>query len=145
MYNNREVEYVDVTSPCAMRVYTRSLFFLLFKAAHETFKGCRTYLGHPISGGFYCNIKNKDDSHLSEQDLEVLKEAMWKIVEEDVAFHRREVQLPVGIKLFRDLGYIDKVRLLDTSEDVYTDYYLLGDTPDYYYGRLLPSAGYLKV
>ena len=145
VYNNREVEYVDVTSPCAMRVYTRSLFFLLFKAAHETFKGCRTYLEHPISGGFYCNIKKKDDSPLSDQDLEVLKEAMWKIVEEDVAFHRREVQLPVGIKLFRDLGYIDKVRLLDTSEDVYTDYYLLGDTPDYYYGRLLPSAGYLKV
>ena len=145
VYNNREVEYVDVTSPCAMRVYTRSLFFLLFKAAHETFKGCRTYLEHPISGGFYCNIKKKDDSPLSDQDLEVLKEAMWKIVEEDVAFHRREVQLPVGIKLFRDLGYIDKVRLLDTREDVYTDYYLLGDTPDYYYGRLLPSASYLKV
>ena len=104
VYNNREVEYVDVTSPCAMRVYTRSLFFLLFKAAHETFKGCRTYLEHPISGGFYCNIKKKDDSPLSDQDLEVLKEAMWKIVEEDVAFHRREVQVPVGIKLFRDLG-----------------------------------------
>ena len=145
VYNNREVEYVDITSPCAMRVYTRSLFFLLFKAAHETFKGCRTYLEHPISGGFYCNIKKKDDSSLSDEDLILLKEAMWKIVEEDVAFHRREVQLAVGIKLFRDLGYIDKVRLLDTSEDVYTDYYLLGDTPDYYYGRLLPSAGYLKV
>ena len=70
---------------------------------------------------------------------------MWKMVEDDVAFHRREVQIGEAIKIFRDLGYIDKVRLLDTSEDVYTDYYLLGDSPDYYYGRLLPSAGFLKV
>ena len=65
VYNNRDVEFVDATSPCAMRVYTRSLFFLLFKAAHETFKGCRTYLEHPISGGFYCNIKKKDGYRLS--------------------------------------------------------------------------------
>ncbi len=145
VYNNRDVEYLDATNSCAMRVYTRSLFFLLFKAAHETFKGCRTYLEHPISGGFYCNIRKKDDTTLNEDDVRTLKTAMQKIVDEDVAFHRREVQIGQAIKLFRDLGYIDKVRLLDTSEDVYTDYYLLGDTPDYYYGRLLPRAGYLKV
>ena len=145
VYNNRDVEFVDATSPCAMRVYTRSLFFLLCKAAHETFKGCRTYLEHPISGGFYCNIKKKDDSPFDDDDVKALKSSMLQIVSDDVAFHRREVQLASAIKIFRDLGYIDKVRLLDTSEDVYSDYYLLGDSPDYYYGRLLPSAGFLKV
>ncbi len=145
VYNNRDIEFLDATNPCAMRVYTRSLWFLLFKAAHETFKGCRTYLEHPISGGFYCNIRKKDDAPLDEADVKALKAAMQKIVDDDVAFHRREVQIGQAIKMFRDLGYIDKVRLLDTSEDVYTDYYLLGDTPDYYYGRLLPRAGYLKV
>lgn len=145
VYNSRDIEFVDVRSQCAMRVYTRSLFFLLFKAAHELFKGCRTYLEHPISGGFYCNIRKKDDTALSDSDVEALKAEMWRMVNENVAFHRREVQVQEAIKIFRDLGYIDKVRLLDTLEDVYTDYYLLGDTPDYYYGRLLPSAGFLKV
>ncbi|MCQ2146912.1 MAG: nucleoside kinase, partial [Bacteroidales bacterium] len=42
-------------------------------------------------------------------------------------------------------GYVDKVKLLETSGQVYMDYYTLGDTADYYYGRLVPSAGYLKV
>ena len=73
VYNNRDVEYLDATNPCAMRVYTRSLFFLLFKAAHETFKGCRTYLEHPISGGFYCNIRKKDDTTLDEEDVTRLR------------------------------------------------------------------------
>ena len=34
---------------------------------------------------------------------------------------------------------------METSEKVYTDYYTLGDTVDYYYGPLVPSAGYLKL
>ena len=146
VYNSRDVEYVDGTESSGQRVYQRSLFFLLCKAAHEVFQGCRVYIEHPLSGGFYCNLKKKDDEDgLTPEDIERIKARMWEIVNEDMEFHRREVQIGEAIKLFRELGYIDKVRLLDTSPEVYTDYYLLGDSPDYYYGRLLPSAGYLKV
>ncbi|MBP5173194.1 MAG: nucleoside kinase, partial [Bacteroidales bacterium] len=146
VYNSRDVEYVDGTESSGQRVYQRSLFFLLCKAAHEVFPGCRVYIEHPLSGGFYCNLKKKDDEDgLTPEDIERIKARMWEIVNEDMEFHRREVQIGEAIKLFRELGYIDKVRLLDTSPEVYTDYYLLGDSPDYYYGRLLPSAGYLKV
>ena len=146
VYNSRDVEYVDGTESSGQRVYQRSLFFLLCKAAHEVFPGCRVYIEHPLSGGFYCNLKKKDDEDgLTPEDIERIKARMWEIVGEDMEFHRREVQISEAIKLFRELGYIDKVRLLDTSPEVYTDYYLLGDSPDYYYGRLLPSAGYLKV
>ena len=146
VYNSRDVEYVDGTEASGQRVYQRSLFFLLCKAAHEVFKGCRVYIEHPLSGGFYCNLKKKDDEEgLTPEDIDRIKARMWEIVREDMEFHRREVQVGEAIKLFRELGYIDKVRLLDTSPEVYTDYYLLGDSPDYYYGRLLPSAGYLKV
>jgi uridine kinase len=146
VYNSRDVEYVDGTEASGQRVYQRSLFFLLCKAAHEVFKGCRVYIEHPLSGGFYCNLKKKDDEEgLTPEDIDQIKARMWEIVREDMEFHRREVQVGEAIKLFRELGYIDKVRLLDTSPEVYTDYYLLGDSPDYYYGRLLPSAGYLKV
>ena len=42
-------------------------------------------------------------------------------------------------------GISDKVKLIETSGHVYTSYYTLGDTVDYYYGPLVPSAGYLKV
>lgn len=145
VYNNRDVEFIDATDPSGMRVYQRSLFFLLCKSAHEVFPSCRVYVEHPLSGGFYCNLKKKDDTDLTEEDVERIKARMWEIVADDTAFHRREVQIIEAIRLFRQLGYIDKVRLLETSPEVYTDYYLLGDSPDYYYGRLLPSAGYLKV
>lgn len=39
----------------------------------------------------------------------------------------------------------DKVKLLETSGSLYTYYYTLGDTIDYYYGNLLPSTGFIKL
>ena len=39
----------------------------------------------------------------------------------------------------------DKVQVLETSGNLYSYYYTLGDTIDYYYGSLLPSTGYLHL
>lgn len=39
---------------------------------------------------------------------------------------------------------MDKVRLLETSGELYSYYYTLEDTIDYYYGSLLPSTGYIR-
>ena len=145
VYNNRDVEFVDCTHMNGLRAYCRSLFFLLCKAASDTFKGCRVYVEHPISGGYYCNLRKKDDSSVTGEDIEALKARMRQIVKDDLPFHRKEVRTEEAVKIFRDRGYMDKVRLMETSGMVYTDYYTLGDTPDYYYGRVVPSAGYLTV
>ena len=74
-----------------------------------------------------------------------IKGRMQEIISENLPFHRREVRLEEAIEIFREQGYEDKVRLLETSGQPYVDYYMLGDTVDYYYGRLLPSAGYIQV
>ena len=70
---------------------------------------------------------------------------MQEIVDADMPFRRMESTTEEAIRIFRDRGFTDKVKLLETSGQVYTDYYTLGDTVDYYYGPLVPSAGYLRV
>ena len=70
---------------------------------------------------------------------------MHEIVDAGTPFHRREVTTAEAISIFIDSGQNDKVKLLETGDDAYMDYYLLGDTPDYYYGRLVPSAAFLDV
>jgi uridine kinase len=60
-------------------------------------------------------------------------------------FRRFEVQTEEAISIFREKGYEDKVRLLETIGQVYIDYYTLGGTADYYYGRLVPNTSYLKT
>ena len=40
-FNDKDVEFLDVTSPSGMRTYTRSLFFVLYKAVTDLYPGAR--------------------------------------------------------------------------------------------------------
>ena len=41
VYQNKDVEFFDITSPSGLRTYTRSLFMVLCKAAHDLWPKCR--------------------------------------------------------------------------------------------------------
>ena len=145
VYQNKDIEFIDVREASGMRVYYRSLCFLLFKAASDVFPGSKLYMEHPISNGYFCHLRKADGSELTEADVALLKEKMQELVAKDMPFHRYDVQTDRAIKEFQKAGFEDKVRLLQTSGEAYTDYYTLGDTSDYYYGKLVPSTGYLTV
>ena len=68
VYNNREIEYLDMREGSAARVYARSLSFLLCKAAQDVFPGCHIYLEHPICNGLYCNLRKADGGYLRRTD-----------------------------------------------------------------------------
>lgn len=144
-YNSNTVEFLDVRQKSGMRVYFRSLCFLLCKATHDVVPGGRIYLEHPIANGYYCNLKKKGHKKLTDDDVARIRARMLQIVAEDTQFHRYDAPTEEVVKLFAKRGYDDKVKLFETSEEVYTEYYTLGDFADYYYGRLVPSAGYLKI
>ena len=144
-YNSNTVEFLDLRADSAMRVYFRSLCFLLCKATHDVIPGGRIYLEHPIAGGYYCNLRKKGREKLTEDDVARIRSRMQEIVAEDTQFHRYDAPTEEVIKIFAKKGSDDKVKLFETSEEVYTEYYTLGDFVDYYYGRLVPSAGYLKL
>ena len=145
VYQNKDIEFIDVRESSGMRVYCRSLCFLLYKAATDVFPGSKLYMEHPISHGYFCHLRKADGKDITADDLALLERRMHELVEKDMPFHRYDVQTERAIKEFRKAGFDDKVRLLETSGEAYTDYYTLGDTSDYYYGKLVPSTGYLKV
>ena len=144
-YNSRQVEFLDYTSYVGRSVYCNSLCFLLCKAAKDVFPDCRVVLRRPISKGYYCNITKGDSTHITETDLEKITARMREIVDADMPFRRHEVRTEEAIELFTKLGHEDKVKLLNTTGDVYVNYYTLDGTPDHYYEALLASTGCMKV
>ena len=145
LYQNRDVEFLDARAGSGHRVYVRSLCFVLYKATQDVFPGSKLFIEHTISRGYYCNFKKKNNEALSEGDVERIRERMSEIVNLDMPFRRTEATNEETIRVFAERGFADKVKLLETSGQIYSDYYTLGDTADYYYGPLVPSAGYLKV
>ena len=145
LYQNRDVEFLDAREGSGHRVYVRSLCFLLYKATQDIFPGSKLFIEHTISRGYYCNFKKKNGEGLADGDIEQICERMREIVNLDMPFRRTEATNEEAIRVFAERGFSDKVKLLETSGQIYSDYYMLGDTADYYYGPLVPSAGYLKV
>ena len=145
LYQNRDVEFIDACDGSGQRVYVRSLCFVLYKAASDVFPGSKLFIEHPISGGYYCNFKKRGNDPLTDDDVERICKRMKEVIDQDMPFRRTEATTEEAVRVFSERGFADKVKLIETSGHVYTSYYTLGDTVDYYYGPLVPSAGYLKV
>ena len=145
LYQNRDVEFLDASHGSGFRVYVRSLCFVLYKATCDVFPGSKLFIEHPISNGYYCNFKKKNGDSLTDEDVAKICQRMQEIVDLDMPFRRTEATTEEAVRVFSDRGFTDKIKLIETSGQIYTDYYTLGDTVDYFYGPLLPSAGYLKV
>ena len=145
LFQNRDVEFLDARAGSGHRVYVRSLSFVLYKATQDVFPGSKLFIEHSLSRGYYCNFKKKGGESLDDEDVERIKGRMQEIIDLDMPFRRNEATTEEAVRVFAERGFSDKVKLLETSGHIYSDYYMLGDTADYYYGPLVPSAGYLKV
>lgn len=145
VFHNRDVEFLDYRTYIGRNFYSRSLCFLLYKATRDLFPESRMTIRRPISKGYFCSVYKNDRSFLTEEDVEAIGARMRELVDENIPFKRKELQIEEAIKIFKESGDLDKVKLLETCGEVYITCYSLGDVTDYYYDELVPSTGYLKT
>lgn len=145
VFHNRDVEFLDYRTYIGRNFYSRSLCFLLYKATRDLFPESRMTIRRPISKGYFCSVYKNDGSFLTEEDMEAIGARMRELVDENIPFKRKELQIEEAIKIFKESGDLDKVKLLETCGEVYITCYSLGDVTDYYYDELVPSTGYLKT
>ena len=146
--DSRDVEFLDITDDSGLRTYTRSLFFVLYKAVNNHFPGARLRIGTPLSGGYFCSLDI--EGGVTPQVVENLKAEMQRLIDADLAFHRVSCHTTDAIALFRQQGLTPKVKLLESIGDLYTHYYTLQEneeTPlcDFFYGSLLLRTGQLRL
>ncbi len=144
-YHSMTIEYLDYSDYSGRNVYSRSLCFLLVKAAKDLLPGAKVVVRRPISKGFYCVLEKNDGTEVTQEEVELLRAHMKTLVEKDLPFYRHEAEAEEVFEIFRGLGYEDKIKLLQTTGEVYITYYTLEDSADYYYDAVVPSTGYLKV
>ena len=147
LFQNRDVEFLDAREGPGHYAYVRSLCFVLYKATQDLFPGSKLFVEHPLERGYYCNFRfsRGETREMSTDDVANIRKRMQEIINLDMPFRRNEATTEEAIRVFSERGFSDKVKLLETSGQIYSDYYMLGDTADYYYGPLVPSAGYLTV
>ena len=144
IYNNCDVEFVDISNSSGMRAYIRSLCFVLYKAVTDLYPGTELRIEHSISNGNYC-LLNDGNEPVSAEKVARIAQRMREIIEQDFPFEQKLAYTETVIEILQKQGLPEKVELLRSTGDLYTTYYSLDGLADIYYSWLVPSTGYLQV
>ena len=143
VYKQKEVEFLDITSASGSRAYTRTLFFVLCKVAHELFDPCKVAIDIPVSNGYYVNLNIGRPVTLD--DVGAIRRRMQEVVDAAMPVHRHETTTEEAITLFDSLHNHSKVKLLKSTGRIFTTYYDIDGYVDYYYGSLLTNTSQLYL
>ena len=144
LYNDKDVEFLDITSSSGLRCYTRTLFFVLCKAAHELFDPvCKVTIDIPVSNGYYVDLQIGRPVTLD--DVGQLRHKMQEIIDRALPIHRFETMTEEAIKMWGGESSNSKVKLLRSLGNLYTTYYDLDGYRDYFYGAMLTNTSQIYL
>ncbi|QUB61529.1 nucleoside kinase [Prevotella melaninogenica] len=143
VYHNKDVEFLDLLTPSGIRTYTRSLFMVLCKAVHDLYTGSQVVIDIPVSNGYYCNLQLGHE--ITAEDVDRIRTRMQEIIDAKMPIQRYETTTEEAVKMFTELGDIQKAKLLKSSGSLYCVYYVLDDYKDYYYGSMLTNTSQLHL
>lgn len=144
VYKPKDIDFISIKSSSGMRVYVRTLIFLMSKATFDLFPEARLRIQYPLSKGYFCKISNLG-REITIEDIENIKLKMESYIEQDLPILKHEKQGLQVIDIFKERNQMDKVLLLETLSRPYTEYYELDGFYDYYSGALLPRTSHLKL
>ncbi len=142
LYDNCKVEFIDLTYDDGMRIYRRSLSFILIKAVNDLFPDRKVIIGHSISKGIYCEVKG--DTLLTVEEVDLIKNRMKEIVASKIPFVKKIMSIEEAKEVFRKVGRMDRYHAIEHREKPYVTIYKCEEFEDYFYGYMVPDTGYLK-
>ncbi|MCX7003223.1 MAG: nucleoside kinase [bacterium] len=140
---DESIEPLEIASSEGIRIYRRSLSFLLVTAAQELYPRAEIYIDYSIpTGGYFCQVLG--DPQFSGDELAELEAHMHVLVEQDDPITRVQVPIDEAKEIFRRRNEEDKLRLVDKRGKDQFMMYRLRQRQDAFYGYMVPSTGYLR-
>lgn len=136
------IELIDISDEDGMRIYKRSLYFLLIKAVYDIFPKRKVRIGHSISKGIYCEIVGKEITY--KEDIVSIEKRMYELVEKKIEFKKRILDVKDAREILFKSGRHDRLGAIEYREKSYISIYNCDGFEDYFYGYMVPDTGYLK-
>jgi uridine kinase len=132
-----------------VRIYRRSLSFLMIVAAARCFPDSTITVHHSMPfGGYYCvrsAAGQQEAAHIDDGELAMLEASMRDLVAQDLPISQVRVPLDEALALFRESGDVQKADLFAKRRKDYLTLYELNGIRDYFHGFMVPSTGYLSL
>ncbi|HKM35595.1 MAG TPA: nucleoside kinase [Lachnospiraceae bacterium] len=138
------LDFFTLKDAVGNKTYARTATMMLLKsvfdvAGAESAQGCRVEftLGH---GYFISTGKMK----VTEELIQKIKNRMAELVELRMPMYKKSYVIHDAMELFRNKGMRDKEKLFRYRRSSFVNIYEMEGYFDYYYGYMLPNAGYVK-
>ncbi|MCK9470762.1 MAG: nucleoside kinase [Bacilli bacterium] len=141
---NCEVEFLDLTSYDATKVYETSMRYLVIMALERINPKYKVKFTQSVSRSTAIEVNGEDDVSIDEAFIKRLKEEMDSIIALDLPIKRKRLSIDEAIKLYEKEGYLDKIEVLKYREEDYVNTYVCEEYVNYMFGYMVPSTGYLK-
>ena len=140
-----EVTFFTLKDDVGNKTYVRSATMLFLKAVFDVYgreaaRSCRVEFA--IGNGSYISPKGKINA--TEENAAKIRNRMRELVEAKTPFLKRSYSLDNAMELFRKEGMKDKEKLFRYRRGSFVNIYEMDGYYDYYYGCMLPNAGYVK-
>lgn len=145
MTRDCEVTFFTLKDDVGNKTYVRSATMLFLKAVFDVYgreaaQSCRVEFA--IGNGSYISPKGK--INVTEENAAKIRNRMRELVEAKTPFLKRSYSLDNAMELFRKEGMKDKEKLFRYRRGSFVNIYEMDGYYDYYYGYMLPNAGYVK-
>ena len=140
-----EVTFFTLKDDVGNKTYVRSATMLFLKAVFDVYgreaaQSCRVEFA--IGNGSYISPKGKLNA--TEENAAKIRNRMRELVEAKTPFLKKSYSLDNAMELFRREGMKDKEKLFRYRRGSFVNIYEMDGYYDYYYGYMLPNAGYVK-
>lgn len=142
---NCKIDFFTLKDDVGYKTYVRTATMLFLKGVFDVFgqekcQSCRVEFA--VGNGSYINPCKTISS--TEENARKIKERMLELVESKTPFMKRSYPMDSAMELFRTHNMKDKEKLFHYRRSSYVNIYEIEGYYDYYYGYMLPNAGYVK-
>ena len=143
--NYQTIEFIDMTSELGMKIYRRSIGFLLITALHEVFSTAEIIVECSIKNALYCKVIFPDSTVIDAVKVELIEARMKQLVKNKLPIVRKTLNKEAAVQLFKKAQQIEKANLIASLQQKTVSIYYCGEFYDYLYGAMLPSTEHLDV
>lgn len=136
-----KVVFVTLNDDDGVKIYRRSLHFILIKAFRDTLPEKKLIISHTISKGMYIQLEDDD---VTPEELESVEKRMKEITNAAIPFERFIMEMEEAKRLCILSGREDRALAFEHRAKQNVTMYRCGDMYDYFYGYMVPHTGYIK-
>ena len=137
-----KIELIDINSKEGMKIYRRTLTFIMGKAFWRTYPKAHVVVDYQLSNAMYCTIENME---VTDKMLEKVKAKMQEIIDQDLKIEKRTMTREEAEKFYAKTN-TPKGRLqFDLEDNNEINMYYCNNYYNYIYETVATHTGVTKI